>query len=112
MSRDYLYGVTRWNGPKPSGKGPPPHFHGKAVRGRIMTLLVGQGHGFIRLGLPSSRRMNRGCRSRAARGPFNAETMKPVPKKPTCSSLSRPGDLERKHHSQDNGHWPAVQNHG
>jgi cold shock CspA family protein len=48
MSRDYFYGVTPRNGPKRPGKG-PPNLHGKAVRGRIVTLLVGQGHGFIRL---------------------------------------------------------------
>jgi len=51
MSSEYFYGVIR---KRPSavrsGKVPgPPERHGKHATGRIAKLLIGQGHGFIRL---------------------------------------------------------------
>lgn len=50
MSADYSYGAARKRPHKSSGKpSQPDDLRGKPVTGRIVRLLTGQGHGFIRL---------------------------------------------------------------
>ena len=50
MSPEYFYGATGKSMPKGSGKPPrADDLRGKLVTGRIVKILVGQGHGFIRL---------------------------------------------------------------
>ena len=50
MAVNYLYGVTRTNVSKGSPRSPQPKdLHGPAATGRIVRILVGQGHGYIRL---------------------------------------------------------------
>jgi len=50
MSAEYFYGATRKGSPKPSGKRSRPNeLSGQPVSGKIVSLMIGQGHGFIRL---------------------------------------------------------------
>jgi cold shock CspA family protein len=50
MRREYFYGTARKVGPARSGTfARPVAPSGKSFAGRIVKLLVGQGHGFIRL---------------------------------------------------------------
>ncbi len=50
MSAEHLYGATRHRAPKRSGKPSRPHDpRGKPMTGRIVNILIGHGHGFIRL---------------------------------------------------------------
>lgn len=50
MSADYSYGATRKGAPKRSVKpSRPDDARGQPVTGRIVNILIGQGHGFIRL---------------------------------------------------------------
>lgn len=49
MSGEYFYGPGRKRAPKVSGKLSRNDPQGKPATGRITQLLVGQGHGFIRL---------------------------------------------------------------
>jgi cold shock CspA family protein len=50
MSAQYLYGVRRRGMPKTSGKSSRPDIaRGKIATGRIVKMMVGQSHGFIRL---------------------------------------------------------------
>lgn len=50
MSAEYFYGAGRQRVPKRSGKPSRPNDpRGKPATGRIARILVGQGHGFIRL---------------------------------------------------------------
>ena len=46
----YFYGIARKAAPRAaSGTSQPPERRGVSTTGRIVKLLVGQGHGFIRL---------------------------------------------------------------
>jgi cold shock CspA family protein len=49
MSAEYSYGTKRKGAPKRPGKPPRNDPRGKPATGRIARILVGQGHGFIRL---------------------------------------------------------------
>ena len=50
MSPEYFFGATGKGVPKRSSTPSLPHdLHGKLVTGRIVKIMVGQGHGFIRL---------------------------------------------------------------
>ena len=49
MSAEYFYGATRKRMPKPSKPSKPHDPRGKPVTGRIVNILTGQAHGFIRL---------------------------------------------------------------
>ncbi len=50
MSADYVYGAKRRGAPKRPGRPAQPHGPvGRPGSGRITRLVIGQGHGFIRL---------------------------------------------------------------
>ena len=49
MSAEYVYGAGRKGPPKRSGKPSRNDPRGRPATGRIAKILVGQGHGFIRL---------------------------------------------------------------
>ena len=49
MSADYFYGVGRKGAPTRSGKPSQNAPRGRPATGRIAKILIGQGHGFIRL---------------------------------------------------------------
>jgi cold shock CspA family protein len=49
MSPEYFYGAGRKGAPKCSGKPSQSDPRGRPATGRIAKILVGQGHGFIRL---------------------------------------------------------------
>lgn len=50
MGAEYFYGTRRAEVSKRGGKPSRPHDpHGKPATGRVTRILVGQGHGFIRL---------------------------------------------------------------
>jgi cold shock CspA family protein len=50
MSPEYLYGAARRDAKAPGESGRPIDPRGRPATGRIAKILVGQGHGFIRLG--------------------------------------------------------------
>ena len=49
MSTEYFYGATGKGTAKRSAKPVRPGTNGKSVTGRIVKMLVGQSHGFIRM---------------------------------------------------------------
>ena len=50
MNAEYFYGATRKNAAKGTTRPAQPHdLHGKPVTGRIASIQIGQGHGYIRL---------------------------------------------------------------
>jgi hypothetical protein len=49
MSAEYFYGAGRKDAPRRSGKASRTDPRGRPATGRIAKILVGQGHGFIRL---------------------------------------------------------------
>ena len=49
MSPDYFYGLERKSAPKPSVAPQRRDLRGESAIGRVVRVLTGQGHGFVRL---------------------------------------------------------------